>query len=267
MSTRELKLNRRWSILTDPDSVGIEQEWFKTPPNEGWRSIRADHAWQHVLGIDYHGVAWYRRRARLPKNWFGKDSRIWLRVESVATDCTVWVNGIEATKRLLHDELGLDVIITHATFDSYKAADVIVGAKMPVNVGPRMIHYERETGIDYWVDAITNRGLAILRDDFLGVCKFSGMSDENMVQAIGALTGLAIDVDDIQRTIRRVFLRGYKLEQMQGFTEADYVLPADTHREYPQIELPHFNTPEFFAELKQKVTARLDEMLAEECLV
>lgn len=59
---------------------------------------------------------------------------------------TVWVNGIEATKRLLKDELGLDVIITHATFDSYKAADVIVGAKLPVNVGPRMIHYERETG-------------------------------------------------------------------------------------------------------------------------
>ena len=59
---------------------------------------------------------------------------------------TVWVNGIEATKRLLHDELGLDVIITHATFDSYKAADVIVEAELPVNVGPRMIHYERETG-------------------------------------------------------------------------------------------------------------------------
>ena len=59
---------------------------------------------------------------------------------------TVWVNGIEATKRILHDEMGLDVIITHATFDSYKAADVIVGAGLPVNIGPRLIHYERETG-------------------------------------------------------------------------------------------------------------------------
>ncbi len=59
---------------------------------------------------------------------------------------TVWVNGVEATKRILHDEFGLDVIITHATFDSYKAADVIVGAGLPVNVGPRLIHYEWETG-------------------------------------------------------------------------------------------------------------------------
>jgi imidazolonepropionase-like amidohydrolase len=59
---------------------------------------------------------------------------------------TVWVNGVEATKRILHDEMGLDVIITHATFDSYKAADVIAEANLPVNIGPRLIHYERETG-------------------------------------------------------------------------------------------------------------------------
>ena len=59
---------------------------------------------------------------------------------------TVFVNGIEATKRLLHDELGLDVIITHGEFGAFKAADVIVGAGIPVNVGPRMIELERETG-------------------------------------------------------------------------------------------------------------------------
>lgn len=58
---------------------------------------------------------------------------------------TVWVNGVEATKRILHDEMGLDTIITHATFDSYKAADVIVGGGLPVNIGPRLIHYEPET--------------------------------------------------------------------------------------------------------------------------
>ncbi len=59
---------------------------------------------------------------------------------------TVWVNGVEATKRILHDEMGLDLIITHATFDSYKAADVINEAGLAVNVGPRLIHYEQETG-------------------------------------------------------------------------------------------------------------------------
>jgi imidazolonepropionase-like amidohydrolase len=59
---------------------------------------------------------------------------------------TVFVNGIEATKRLLHDEFALDVIITHGEFGAFKAADVIVGAGLPVNVGPRLIELDRETG-------------------------------------------------------------------------------------------------------------------------
>lgn len=59
---------------------------------------------------------------------------------------TVFVNGIEATKRIVHDEMGLDTIITHGEFGAFKAADVIVGAGLPVNVGPRLIELERETG-------------------------------------------------------------------------------------------------------------------------
>ncbi len=59
---------------------------------------------------------------------------------------TVFVNGIEATKRIVRDEFGLDTIITHGEFGAFKAADVIVGAGMPVNVGPRLIELERETG-------------------------------------------------------------------------------------------------------------------------
>ncbi|MGZ0162420.1 MAG: aldehyde ferredoxin oxidoreductase C-terminal domain-containing protein [Planctomycetales bacterium] len=125
---------------------------------------------------------------------------------------------------------------------------------------------EKDTEMDYWVDAITNRGMSILRDDFLGVCKFSGMSDENMAKAITALTGLAISVEEIQKTIRRVFLRGYRLELRQGFTDADYAMPDEAHDEYPQIQLPHFNSREFFGELKTKVQSRLGEMLVEEGL-
>jgi len=125
---------------------------------------------------------------------------------------------------------------------------------------------EKETGMDYWVDAITNRGMSIIRDDFLGVCKFSGMSDDNMVKAITALTGLEINAEDIQKTIRRVFLRGYRLELRQGFTDADYTMPEEAHDEYPQIQLPHFNSREFFGELKQKVQSRLGELLVEEGL-
>ncbi|MCH8271453.1 MAG: hypothetical protein IH985_09635, partial [Planctomycetes bacterium] len=113
MSARELRLARRWSIRADPDGIGVAQQWWESPPTDGWRSIRADHAWQYVLGTDYHGVAWYRRRARLPKKWFGVHSRIWLRFESVATDCRVWVNRA-AVGRHVGDYLPFQFEITDA---------------------------------------------------------------------------------------------------------------------------------------------------------
>jgi imidazolonepropionase-like amidohydrolase len=59
---------------------------------------------------------------------------------------TVYVNGIEATKRIVREEFGLDTIITHGEWGAVKAADVIVGAGMPVNVGPRLVDFDRETG-------------------------------------------------------------------------------------------------------------------------
>ena len=141
----------------------------------------------------------------------------------------------------------------------------LAGGHMSMRTYLLLLH-ERETGLDYWVDAITNRGLSILRDDFLGICKFSGMSDDRMVDAVGAMTGLAIDVSTLKRVIRRTFLRGYRLERRHGCTDDDYDMPAEVHREFPQIDLPYFNTPEFFAELKQRVTTRIDELLLAEGL-
>ncbi len=124
---------------------------------------------------------------------------------------------------------------------------------------------ERETGMEYWVDAITNpsRGMSILRDDILGTCKFTGLSTELMATAIADLTGLAIDADDIEQLVLRTFLRGYRLEKRQGFEAEDYSLPDVVHDEYPQIELPYFNDREFFKQLRGEVMEKFDSMLEE----
>lgn len=125
---------------------------------------------------------------------------------------------------------------------------------------------ERETGLDYWVDAITNRGYMTLRDDILGVCKFAGMTHKHMCQALSATANIQMDVSDLEDVIRRTFLRGMQLEQKCGFTDDDYDMPEEVHLEYPQIELPHFNTKEFFGQLKQRVNSRIDQMIADEGL-
>ena len=126
-----------------------------------------------------------------------------------------------------------------------------------------LLLYERETGLDYWVDAITRRGLAVMRDDLLGICKFSGMPSKRVAEAIEALTGLKITGKELSEAVRRTYLRGYRIERQQGFTADDYDLPAEVLREYPEIDLPHFLTADFFAELKTQVLAKFDAMLTE----
>ena len=102
-----------------------------------------------------------------------------------------------------------------------------------------------------------------MRDDIIGICKFAGMTDEQMVETIGMMTGLQITESDLQQVVMRTYLRSWKLEKKQGFTRDDYQLPAKVHNEQPQIDLPHFNTPQFFEQLRGKVIERFDAMAAE----
>jgi len=121
---------------------------------------------------------------------------------------------------------------------------------------------ERETGLDYWVDAITNRGPLYMLDDITGICKFAAVGPDLEAQALGAALGLEVDADALRAVVRRTYLRGYAGERRGGFTEDDYTLPAAAHEESPHIRLPYFNTPEFFAALKARVLAILDERVA-----
>ncbi len=125
-----------------------------------------------------------------------------------------------------------------------------------------LLLYERETSLDYWVEAITERGPRMMRDDLLGSCKFAGMSDEKMAEALKEVAGLDVTPEDIQAAVRRTYLRGYRLEKAQGFTADDYTMPEEVHGAFQEIQLPHLNTKEFFGELRTRVLARFDELLA-----
>jgi len=95
MPADSLDLLRRWSVRHDPEDIGLRERWWERPPREGWVSTRTDEPWQIALGDGVTGIAWYRRRARLPARWLGSGRRVRLRFEAVATDCTVWVNGVD----------------------------------------------------------------------------------------------------------------------------------------------------------------------------
>ena len=121
---------------------------------------------------------------------------------------------------------------------------------------------ERETGLDYWVDAITNRGPLFMLDDITGLCKFANVKPEIEAEALRVTVGLEVTAQDLREVVHRTYLRGYASERRNGFTPDDYSLPTEAFEESPHIDLPYFVTPDFFAALKEKVLAIFDERVA-----
>lgn len=118
---------------------------------------------------------------------------------------------------------------------------------------------ERETSVDYWVDATVNRGPRFILDDITGMCKFSMITPDLEADAIKLITGLDVTGDSLLATVDRTFIRGYASERRQGFSIDDYTLPEEAHRPIEHSTVPQFNTPEFFAELQSRVMTELDE--------
>jgi aldehyde:ferredoxin oxidoreductase len=128
-----------------------------------------------------------------------------------------------------------------------------------------LLLFEGETSMDYWVGAITEpgRGLVQFPYDMVGICKFAGMGAPAVAGAVQELTGLDVTADSLNEMTVRTFLRGYRLEKLQGMTIDDYTLPSEAMQEYPNVDLPYFVTEEFFTELQGKVTEIFDTMLEE----
>lgn len=88
-----------WDLRADPDDRGIRDRWFDHAEAQG-TPANAGRAWQHYLGNEHHGVAWYGKRVNLPDGWAQPGSRVWLCVEAAATDCRAWVNAREVGRHV-----------------------------------------------------------------------------------------------------------------------------------------------------------------------
>ncbi len=109
-----------------------------------------------------------------------------------------------------------------------------------------LLVFDGKTDMDYWVDAIVNKGTYYTRDDVLGLCKFAGAPDK-VIEPVHAT--------------QRTYLRGLLLERKQGTTLDDYVLPTRVYQRNPNVQLPHFITSEFWQELRQKVFQAFDAQI------
>jgi aldehyde:ferredoxin oxidoreductase len=124
-----------------------------------------------------------------------------------------------------------------------------------------LLVFDGKTDMDYWVDAIVNKGPYYTRDDVLGLCKFAGAPDKVIEPVFKDLYGVAVTREDMVQAVQRTYLRGLLLERKQGTTPDDYVLPARVYQRNPNVQLPHFITPEFWQELRQRVLQAFDAQI------
>ena len=79
-----------------------------------------------------------------------------------------------------------------------------------------LLVFEGRTELDYWVDAIVNKGIYYTRDDLLGLCKFAGTPDAVIEPSFRSLFGVEVTTADLMHATQRTYLRGLLLERKQG---------------------------------------------------
>ena len=126
-----------------------------------------------------------------------------------------------------------------------------------------LLALENDTSVDYWVKAITERGLYYVRDDLLGLCKFANLNVDLVPDAIKAEVGLDISKAALRATVRRSFIRALWLERKQGYDRFDYTLPSQVFdAPNPALGREPFVTREFFAALSERVWQIFDKEIA-----
>jgi len=119
---------------------------------------------------------------------------------------------------------------------------------------------EGKSDIESWVRGITEDKLHIVGFDMIGLCKFfdiaKGIGTQMVVDCLKSEFDLEVTIETIRAAVRRAFLRGLALELRQGYTKAEFCLPAETIIDpNPHIKLPNITTPEFLAQLEERVWA------------
>lgn len=126
-----------------------------------------------------------------------------------------------------------------------------------------LLPLENDTSFEYWVKAITERGLFQVQHDMTGLCKFSSVAPPDVVKAVKQEIGFEIAPPEWVAAIRRAYIRGLWLERKQGFEPSDYTLPPEVFdRPNEKLGLGPFITRDFFSALSERVWAVFDKEIA-----
>ncbi len=133
----------------------------------------------------------------------------------------------------------------------------IAGGHMSMGTYGMLIR-EGKTDFDSWVDAITRDKLQIVGFDMIGLCKFfdisKGIGTRMVVDCLKSDFNLEVTEDDLRAAVRRAFILGLVLEKRQGYTDAEYALPAEVaSAPNPNIKVPDISNLDYIEQLSSRV--------------
>ena len=135
----------------------------------------------------------------------------------------------------------------------------IAGGHMTMGTYGMLIR-EGKTDFDSWVDAITRDKLQIVGFDMIGLCKFfditKGIGTQMVVDCLKSDFNLEVTEEDLRAAVHRAFILGLIMEKQQGYTEAEYALPAEVAKiPNPHIKIPDISNLAYIEQLSQRVWA------------
>lgn len=147
-------------------------------------------------------------------------------------------------------------------------AFAIAGPHMSIDTYNGAWYVDPKTGerakndVAEWIENIV-RGPQIMLYDMNGICKFAKVGFDDVGKLFGRVFGQELSADELRTLTKKVNLRARLIDQRLGFTEEDDCLPDACHDDYGSHVLKHFNTREFFAEVKKGVYERYRQMQKE----
>ncbi|MBW6509654.1 MAG: aldehyde:ferredoxin oxidoreductase [Desulfuromonadales bacterium] len=135
----------------------------------------------------------------------------------------------------------------------------IAGGHMSMGTYGMLIR-EGKTDIESWVAAITRDKLQIVGFDMIGLCKFfdisNGIGTQMVVDCLKSDFNLEVTQEDLKTAVRRAFILGLIMEKRQGYTMAEYALPAEVAKEpNPHIKGSDISNLAYIEQLSQRVWA------------
>jgi len=136
LDTEILTLCGEWQFRTDPQNMGLKENWAASVSGESWPTVTVPHTWQiEPEFADYRGVAWYRRSFDVSARWLSLAVRI--EFEAIFHTATVWVNGELVGEHARKGYTAFTLDITHALHEDRNTIAVRVDNAFNSHMLPR----------------------------------------------------------------------------------------------------------------------------------